>query len=1118
MALFKCKMCGAPLELGEDNIAICEYCGVKQTVSEPIERTEVKVVMNETAVVQTAAASASDALVKRGMMALEDKNWEAAAEFFEQALNQNPESSDAFLGKVLRGYRFSSVQQLAESTEDLSENRNFLRALQYASEEQVPQKIQAQIEENIRAKITKLPELRNRNALVRGMIAAGDGVTIGLKADGTVALAGAEAYKHRAVLDWTDIVFIVCARDIIGIKADGTVVINNEERQCDVAEWSDIATVAASYSHIVGIRANGTALAAGSDQDGQCNVSDWCDIVAIAAGRYHTVGLKSDGTVIATGNNSRHQCDVLEWTDIVAIAAADDFTVGLKSDGKVVATGLAGDRTVSYWSNIVAVVASDGVIVGLTGDGTIVSTDSRGDFHWKDIVAVAVGDGHVAWLYADGRTDARIRGGYKNMYDGDKEFFLEDRLFQSIDTLEQESTEDARREAKKRLERQREEKVKYLQNARGRLSEIRRHIAPVRASIAAGKRFAVGIMSDGTVVTTEPYHEAQEWTDIVAVAVQDNGVIGLKSDGTVMTVGVGPCPGVEEWTDILAVSANSYTVGLKFDGTVVAASWIEQEVACNVADWTDIVAIAAGGFHNVGLRADGTVVAAGENHFGECNVDGWTDIVAVAAGLGHTVGLRADGTVMTAGLTGECAWEVSEWVDIVAVAAVKDYTIGLKADGTLVYTGDEEDDLYNIKYWKNIVGVFAGEGCVIGLKADGTIELNDFFQCDGWTLFKPRDWKLFDSLDAIHRRREKAEEMARKEAEEAAQREAEEAARKAAEEVARREAEERARREAEERARREAEERARKEEEEKLRAARREESRLAAEQARAEAERRAKRNTKITALVAIPAVCALVALVIVLTTVVIPNNKYNDAIAWLKAGNVVDAYETLISLNGYKDSNEKANSISNQYKVEKLKATLRAAKAGDYVFFGSYEQDNVVTNGKEPIEWQVLGYQADKALLISRYGLDNEPYNTSYADVTWETCTLRQWLNQNFINMAFSANEKAAIPTVTVSADENPFYDRNPGNATQDKVFLLSTTEALTYDSARACKPTDYADAKGVWVDKSNGLCSWWLRSPGRTQNEADNVDETCDIDEFGSYVNYTGNAVRPALWIDLSV
>ncbi len=284
---------------------------------------------------------------------------------------------------------------------------------------------------------------------------------------------------------------------------------------------------------------------------------------------------------------------------------------------------------------------------------------------------------------------------------------------------------------------------------------------------------------------------------------------------------------------------------------------------------------------------------------------------------------------------------------------------------------------------------------------------------------------------------------------------------------------------------------------------------------RLEAELMAKKR-KIIIAVLTPTVCAIIAFIIVLNTVIIPNSKYNDAIALMDAGNIAEAYEALIALDGYKDSTEKANSIYVRYETEKLKS----ANVGDYVFFGTYEQDNNTSNGKENIEWLVLEVKDGKALVISKYALDCQQYNTSYADVTWETCTLRNWLNNNFINSAFTANEKAMIPTVTVSADENPSYSTNPGNATQDRVFLLSITEANKYfssDSARQCKPTEYAVAGGAFVNSYNDNCYWWLRSPGCCQSWAAYFDDYGGVVEDGGRVGHHGFAVRPALWIDLS-
>ena len=291
-----------------------------------------------------------------------------------------------------------------------------------------------------------------------------------------------------------------------------------------------------------------------------------------------------------------------------------------------------------------------------------------------------------------------------------------------------------------------------------------------------------------------------------------------------------------------------------------------------------------------------------------------------------------------------------------------------------------------------------------------------------------------------------------------------------------------------------------------------------AEIARKEAERIAKRNKKI-AIITTSIVCAIIAFIIVLNTVIIPNNKYNDAIALMDAGKYSEAISAFEALDGYKDSINKIEECNvNIYGEEvwnKINLTV-----GEMCSFGSYEQDNNKSNGQEDIEWLVLAKEGTKILVISKEALDCKPYNTSYTDATWETCTLRKWLNNDFINAAFSADEKAMIPTVTVSADKNPHYSTNPGNATQDQVFLLSITEVNKYfssDGARRCKPTDYAVANGAYVSSFNGNCWWWLRSPGYYQGSAASVNLVGDVYGYGHSVDIGDNAVRPALWIDLN-
>lgn len=177
------------------------------------------------------------------------------------------------------------------------------------------------------------------------------------------------------------------------------------------------------------------------------------------------------------------------------------------------------------------------------------------------------------------------------------------------------------------------------------------------------------------------------------------------------------------------------------------------------------------------------------------------------------------------------------------------------------------------------------------------------------------------------------------------------------------------------------------------------------------------------------------------------------------------------------------------------------------ITFGRYPQ---TAKGEiADIEWLVLKNEGKRVLLISKDTLDCLKYSENNPDVTWETCSLRKWLNETFINSAFSPEEKNMLLSTHVSADKNHSYSMTSGNDTIDKVFLLDSMEANLYfnskPAARICQGTEYCRAKG-----GAGQGRWWLRSPGAYVSEDGTVN-------FGGRTVFSSmNAVRPALWIDL--
>jgi len=243
-----------------------------------------------------------------------------------------------------------------------------------------------------------------------------------------------------------------------------------------------------------------------------------------------------------------------------------------------------------------------------------------------------------------------------------------------------------------------------------------------------------------------------------------------------------------------------------------------------------------------------------------------------------------------------------------------------------------------------------------------------------------------------------------------------------------------------------------------------------------------------------------------------------------------------------------------------------------YYVFGVYEQDNNYNNGPEPIEWEIITENENGILLASRYVLDAKPYHFERTDITWEDCSLRTWLNNDFMNTAFNDYEQSLINEVYLENKDNVLCETDGGNDTIDRVFLLSSEDVFSYFRINAVKenkewcgfsqqaivaPTEYAISLGLRVggitqedynlyneDDDWGYylqvgwhydtdcigkagCWWYLRNSGEYQDCAGCVDDTGYIS--GNYGNAVGPdhshgpdwigdewGVRPALYLNI--
>ena len=200
----------------------------------------------------------------------------------------------------------------------------------------------------------------------------------------------------------------------------------------------------------------------------------------------------------------------------------------------------------------------------------------------------------------------------------------------------------------------------------------------------------------------------------------------------------------------------------------------------------------------------------------------------------------------------------------------------------------------------------------------------------------------------------------------------------------------------------------------------------------------------------------------------------------------------------------------------------RADQETETYTFGSYEQDGDTGNGKEPIEWLVLDRDGDKALLLSKYALDFQSFMPFYEPVTehytWESCSLRRWLNSTFLNAAFNSSEQQRLLTTTVITSPGSLRRSEGPVTTEDRVFLLSNTEVYAYfanEAATAAEYTAYALSENPWAGNATapGAAAWWLR----TTDGYDHPDGVYAGGRVGEGTRaYEGEYVRPAIWVTM--
>lgn len=197
----------------------------------------------------------------------------------------------------------------------------------------------------------------------------------------------------------------------------------------------------------------------------------------------------------------------------------------------------------------------------------------------------------------------------------------------------------------------------------------------------------------------------------------------------------------------------------------------------------------------------------------------------------------------------------------------------------------------------------------------------------------------------------------------------------------------------------------------------------------------------------------------------------------------------------------------------------------DELQFGFYETGK--NNETHPLVWKILEKKENRALIITKYGLEIKQFNNKLKTTNWNSCSLRKWLNNDFYNMAISDKDKPRVLLTGVITPKTKYSEAYQGKNTMDKVFLLSIDEVNKYfdcDVDRICKPSPKLAKEHFEGDSWCGSCRWWLRNVGVFSETAAYVDYFGEVMPYGAHDDKAlypqavteELCVRPAMWISL--
>ena len=362
---------------------------------------------SQAAVTANVSGTSAVQLLKRATLFLEDSDWGKADEYCERVLDIDPENARAYLAKLCVKLQVESFDKLATYPESIKSQDLFQKAFRYADEDfkkelagyelAIQKEIQRK-EDEFRAEQERRRielETSQKEKHLKEQETKSSYLNLAHKYEGEGnMLQAAKNYFRSGNIEGVRRTYnfskkIAVADIVAALNPNGKIIAHKSPEKIlgDAIDYEACTEIAMSKTHFVALRKDGTVVASGDNDEQQCMVSSWKNIAGISAATDITVGLTKNGTIVSTDP----AYNGLGWSDVTDVVAQENYIIALNKNGTVYVSDKNLRSTVADWKDIVYIAAYKNNVAGITAGGRIVTNTPVDESYYKieDAMVVA---------------------------------------------------------------------------------------------------------------------------------------------------------------------------------------------------------------------------------------------------------------------------------------------------------------------------------------------------------------------------------------------------------------------------------------------------------------------------------------------------------------------------------------------------------------------------------------------------------------------------------------------------------------------------------------------------------------------------------------------------------